>query len=85
MCFICLRSMRDEEPFSSFETVRFAVSPEEEVWQRERDRQGWCGHPSEVEWFCDEHVAQARDLSHLHWRDALDRLAQQRRPAGEER
>lgn len=84
MCFVCLRSLKDGEPSSSFEAVQFAVSPEEEAWQRERDREGWVGHPSEVEWFCDEHTAQARDLSHLHWREALERLAQQRRSPGGE-
>ncbi|MGI5421550.1 hypothetical protein [Actinomadura luteofluorescens] len=83
MCFICLRTPDDEASFSSFETIGFALTPQEEAASRERDREGWAGHPSEVEWFCHEHSALAKKHSHLHWREAMELLAQQRRQLGE--
>lgn len=85
MCFICLRTLDDGVPFSSFETVRFALTPQEEAVRREQDREGWAGHPSEVEWFCDEHSAPAKKHAHLHWREAKELLAQHRDQPGEAR
>jgi hypothetical protein len=84
-CFICQRSLRDGEPYSSFTDVWFALTPEEEAIRREQDRQGWVGHPPEVEWFCDKHSALAEEHAHLHWREALELLARQRGQLGEAR
>ncbi|MFB9193309.1 hypothetical protein ACFFWA_10065 [Actinomadura verrucosospora] len=78
MCFVCLRTLRDGVPFSSFETVRFALTPEEEAVRQEQHREGWVGHPPEVYWFCDEHLALGKEHSHLHWREAQELLANQR-------
>ncbi|WP_433472809.1 hypothetical protein ACQPZP_28545 [Spirillospora sp. CA-142024] len=82
MCLICHRSLGDDLPFSSFKLVRFALTPEEEAVEREQAREGWTGHPSWEEWFCDEHTALAEEHSHLHWREAMALLAQQRKPPG---
>lgn len=78
MCFLCLQTPDDGLPFSSFETVRFALTPEEEAVRQEQYREGWVGHPPEVYWFCDEHLALGKKHSHLHWREAQELLANQR-------
>lgn len=74
VCLICRASPQGDLSYASFTAVRFAIDAEEEAVRREWDREGWTGHPPEVEWFCGEHTALAEEHSHLHWRTALTRL-----------
>ncbi|WP_173100404.1 hypothetical protein [Actinomadura verrucosospora] len=59
---------------SDFELVEFALTPEEQAQQEELSRSGWCGQASNHVWFCLEHAPAAEALSHLHWREAMDKL-----------
>ncbi|MBO2457591.1 hypothetical protein [Actinomadura violacea] len=74
-CSICGVSARDDGlPSSEFKLVRFALTPEEQAQQEELNRSGWVGHPPELMWFCLEHAPAAEALSHLHWREATEKL-----------
>ncbi|WP_165958857.1 hypothetical protein [Actinomadura sp. KC345] len=45
MCVICMRVPQDEDEFSLFEGVRFALDADEEALAREREREGWAAIP----------------------------------------
>ncbi|MFD0852848.1 hypothetical protein ACFQ07_11460 [Actinomadura adrarensis] len=77
-CFLCGLTHWDldggEGIDASFTLVHFGLNAEEQALAEARDREGWVGHPENVEWFCGEHVAQAKAKEHLHWREALTQL-----------
>jgi hypothetical protein len=59
---------------ASFTLVHFGLTADERAAAEARHREGWVGHPENVEWFCNDHVALAKAAEHLHWREALTQL-----------
>jgi hypothetical protein len=82
-CFICGRGHwspdESEGNDTSFTLVHFGLNAQEQAAARARDREGWVGHPENVEWFCGEHLSLAKAKEHLHWREALTQLSNQGR------
>ncbi|HEY8482555.1 MAG TPA: hypothetical protein VIL71_22270 [Spirillospora sp.] len=74
VCAICDRRLQDGHPFEKFELVRFGLDDHDEELLKAREHMGWAGHPEWSEWFCDEHAPLGEELSHLHWREARERL-----------
>jgi hypothetical protein len=72
-CSVC---GRDSSSGREFETVSFAAAPglDEELQAIEL---AGGGHPSNILWFCEEHLTAARRLRHLTAQAALEFLRNQ--------
>lgn len=66
ICDFCDRDSRDE-PGLEFGLVSF----------RNRERLEQPGHPEGLLWFCQDHLEQARELSHLDSHEALRRMREE--------
>ena len=74
ICEVC--GERIEECEGSL--ISFARSAKDEDWHaRANDEPGFVGHPPELEWFCADHVARARELSHLTRAEAMQVMAKE--------
>lgn len=76
VCRIC---GRDFDPTEDGGSVSFRKTKdpwwEGRVDPEEVERSGPpTGHPAHVDWFCGEHVEEARELAHLEKSEALGRL-----------
>jgi hypothetical protein len=56
VCAIC--DVRFESGGGS---VRFVSRPSDREWRRRAEAPGFVGHPPDTEWFCETHIAAARD------------------------
>lgn len=65
ICAVC------GERFSGGGLVTFRRSAEDEDWHERQREEGFVGHPPDLEWFCDAHVARARALSALTRAEAM--------------
>jgi len=74
VCCVCQRSF---DPPRRGDLVRFARTEADKQWDEDAKSKGFTGHPPYAEWFCDRHLAAARNLQYLTLEKALPALRRQ--------
>ncbi len=68
-CRICHDDMMDDEKGG---LVYFKKRPSDIEWAEKMERTGMVGHPPYCDWFCKNHIKQARELKHLPINEAME-------------
>jgi hypothetical protein len=68
-CVVCGRG-DSGDPACSFHLMRFARTADDDAFERP----GVTGMPPSAAWFCDAHVARAREYAHLPLVEALPKV-----------
>ncbi len=71
ICAVCRKESMEPDEMG---LVSFAKSKSDKKWERKSRKKGFVGHPPWKEWFCSEHIQEARKLSNLTVGNALDEL-----------
>ena len=76
ICGVCDEDFRDADLTSGAEggLVTFAETDEDRRLNARFQEPGFCGHPSNMEWFCSRHFQAARRLKHLDLSSAMVKL-----------
>ena len=74
ICCICDTDFRDS--ISEGGTVQFKLTEKDIQHNKRLERTHMTGHPAGLEWFCKEHLEQAKKLQHLTLKQAKQRLIQ---------
>lgn len=66
VCAICGKKFGDTGGLVTFKKTELDTA-----WDKRMEQPGMVGHPPYMEWFCEEHLQQARDLSHMTKPEAM--------------
>lgn len=69
ICAICHKSFSNGGGL-----VQFALTEEEKEYNKRFDQPGFVGHPAGLEWFCDEHLSEAKLRSNMSKTQAINEL-----------
>lgn len=54
--------------------VYFKETEEQKEYNKRFDEPGFVGHPSHLEWFCEDHIEAAKELKNLSSTEAIKEL-----------
>jgi hypothetical protein len=66
-CCICHNDFLPEEGG----LIYFTEDDEDIVFNKRLRQPGYTGHPSNAFWFCQKHIAKAKEIKHLTKREAF--------------
>jgi len=70
ICAICHKRFETSEGG----LVSFTLTAEEVEQNKVFKKQGYSGHPKGLDWFCGNHIEQAKTLNHLTLGEALKKM-----------
>ncbi|MBN2890738.1 MAG: hypothetical protein JXL97_02635 [Bacteroidales bacterium] len=73
ICAICDKDFYDEGGM-----VQFALTEKDKENLKRFEEPGFVGHPPGLEWFCEEHIKEAKSLSHLTLPEAYKIMTQKK-------
>ncbi len=70
ICELCFKDFRDEE--EGGDLLYFKMTEKgREFEKRTEEEPGFTGHPPDAAWFCNEHLEEAKKLTHLTLDEAM--------------
>ncbi len=72
ICAIC-----HERFLEGGQLLSFALTPEQELFNKRFEQPGFVGHPAGLEWFCAVHASIAQKYTHLTYSEAMKCIKQE--------
>ncbi|TFF97318.1 MAG: hypothetical protein EU547_04665 [Promethearchaeota archaeon] len=71
ICAICGKESMEPDDIG---LVSFAKTESNKKWEKKSKKKGFVGHPPWQEWFCKDHIKEAKKLTHLSLGEAMEKL-----------